>query len=131
MLRLLKNLPILQFISFVKFKITGYSNQSITIQKSCTISPRIPIFLISLSKPYPIIHDLFNVVYDTKQIPLNIHFVFSPHGKPIQPFLCPDIRKDRLHNSQPPFISCLSLLCIDLLDHLTDQRARGSAQINF
>jgi hypothetical protein len=48
---------------------------------------------------------------------LDIYFDLTPESKTIQPFVCPDVGKDRLSYGNAPRIDLSPLLCINLAGH--------------
>ena len=69
----------------------------------------------------PISVDLADVVYQSEQHPLYIHFPFRAQSESIHTLLHTDIGKHRLHNPQPPGIDTFPLFTVDLRLHLIDQ----------
>ena len=62
-----------------------------------------------------------DIVYQSKQPPLYIHFALGTQGESIHALLHTDVGKDRLHDPQSPGINALALFTIDLGFHLIDQ----------
>ena len=71
--------------------------------------------------PRPEHVDLADIVYQSEQHPLYIHFAFGAQGEAVHALLHTDVGKDRFHDPQPPGINALALLTIDLRLHLIDQ----------
>jgi hypothetical protein len=65
--------------------------------------------------------DFADIVNQSEQSPLYIHFAFGTQGESIHVFMYTDVRKDRLDNCQPSRIDFLALLAIDLGFHQIDQ----------
>ena len=65
--------------------------------------------------------DLADIVDQSKQSPLYIHFPFGTQSESIHTLLHTDIGKDRFDDPQPPGIDPLALFTIDLGLHLIDQ----------
>ena len=72
----------------------------------------------------PISVDLTDVVYQSEQPPLYIHFALGTQSESIHTLLHTDIGKDRLDNTEPPGINALALFAVDLGLHLIDQVRR-------
>ena len=49
--------------------------------------------------------------------PLDIYFDLTPQGKMIQPFMSPDVSKDRFGDGYAPRIDLATLLSINLAGH--------------
>ena len=65
--------------------------------------------------------DLADIVNQSEQSPLYIHFQFRANSKTMHTLVHTDIRENRLHNTQPSGIDMLPLLGIDPGLHLIDQ----------
>ena len=65
--------------------------------------------------------DLADIVNQSEQRPLYIHFAFGAQGESIHALLHTDVCKDRLHNAKSPGIDLLAVFTIDLRLHLIDQ----------
>jgi len=65
--------------------------------------------------------DLADMVNQSEQRPLYIHFPLGTQGKAMHPFLHTDVRKDRFDDPQPSGIDALADFTIDLHLHLIDQ----------
>jgi hypothetical protein len=65
--------------------------------------------------------DLADIVNQSEQYPLYIHFTFGAQGEAIHVLMHADVGKDRLDNGQPSRIDLLALLAVDLGFHPIDQ----------
>ena len=59
-----------------------------------------------------------NIMYQSEQSPLYIHFGFGPQREAVHPLLHTDVGKDRLDNAQSSGIDALSLLGVHFCFHL-------------
>jgi len=76
----------------------------------------IPLGLLDRSKRV----DLADIVDQSEQPPLYIHFQFRAQGESIHAFLHADIGKDRFNDTQSPGIDLLALRRVNLGFHLVD-----------
>ena len=65
--------------------------------------------------------DFANIVYQSKQPPLYIHFQFGTQREAVHALEHTDVGKHRLDDSQTPGINALALIGIDLCLHRIDQ----------
>jgi hypothetical protein len=65
--------------------------------------------------------DLADIVYQSEQLPLYIHFQPGTKGEAMHALLHTDVGKDRLDNPQSPGIDALALVAVDLGLHRIDQ----------
>ncbi len=65
--------------------------------------------------------DLADIVNQSEQPPLYIHFQFGTYSEAVHALVHTDVGKDRLDKAQPSGIDLLSLFGIDLCLHLVDQ----------
>ena len=65
--------------------------------------------------------DLADIVNQSEQSPLYIHFAFRAERESVHALMHADIGKDWLDNPQPPGVNALALLTIDLGFHRIDQ----------
>lgn len=71
--------------------------------------------------------DLADVVDQSEQAPLYIHFPFGPQSEAMHALVDTDVGKDRFHGPKSPGINALSFFTIDLGFHFVDQvRLLGS-----
>jgi len=70
---------------------------------------------------YPKSVDLADIVHQSEQSPLYIHFPFRAQGEAVHTLLHTDVGKDRFDNAQTPGIDALALFTIDPGLHLIDQ----------
>ena len=82
------------------------------------------------SKNPPVLLDFTNVVDESEQLPLHIHFGFGAEGEVVQPFLDAEIGKDRLHDRQTPGVDLPAFGCIDAGFHLLDQVGMQTAYLD-
>ena len=75
--------------------------------------------------------DFADIVYQSEQPPLYIHFQDGTYSKAVHALVHTDIGKDRLDNAQPAGIDALSLLGIDLGFHLIDQVWLRTQSVDF
>ena len=68
--------------------------------------------------------DLADIVDESKQLPLYIHFPFRAQREAMHPLVDTDVGEDRFHDPQSPGINALALFTIDLGLHLVDQVRR-------
>ena len=68
--------------------------------------------------------DFANIVHQSEQHPLYIHFSFRAQREAMHPLLHTDVGKHRFHDPQPPGINALALFTIDLGLHFIDQVRR-------
>ena len=74
--------------------------------------------LLLYSRRYlPIPHQLFNIVYQTEQLPLTLNLTFSPQAESAQPFTGRNIGKDRLDRRHAMAINLLAVFAVDTLLH--------------
>ncbi len=71
--------------------------------------------------PSPEDVDLADIVNQSEQSPLYIHFAFGSQGETIHVFMHADVGKDRLDNREPPRVDLLARLAVDLGFHQIDQ----------
>ena len=69
----------------------------------------------------PISVDLADIVYQSEQTPLYIHFPFRAEREAVHAFLHADVGEDRFNDPQSPAINALALITIDLGFHRIDQ----------
>ena len=69
----------------------------------------------------PVSVDLADIVNQSEQRPLYIHFPFRAQREAVHTLLHADVCKDRFHNAKSPGIDLLALFTIDLGLHLIDQ----------
>ena len=69
----------------------------------------------------PVSVDLADIVNQSEQSPLYIHFALGTQRESIHTLLHTDIGKDRFDDPQPPGINAFALFTIDLGLHLIDQ----------
>ena len=69
----------------------------------------------------PISVDLADIVYQSEQTPLYIHFPFRTEREAVHAFLHADVGEDRFNDPQPSAINVLALITIDLGFHRIDQ----------
>jgi hypothetical protein len=74
--------------------------------------------------------DLADIVYQSEQYPLYIHFAFGAQGESIHVFLHADIRKDGFDNRESPRINFLTLLAVNLGFHFIDQVRLAGIDLN-
>ena len=74
--------------------------------------------------------DLADIMYQSEQSPLYIHFQFGPESEAVHALLDTDVGKDRLDDSQPSGINTLALFGIDLGLHRIDQVRRLTLDLN-
>ena len=65
--------------------------------------------------------DLTDIVYQSEQPPLYIHFQFGTQSEAVHALVHTDVGKDRLDNAQSSGVDLLSLFGIDLSLHRIDQ----------
>jgi len=65
--------------------------------------------------------DLADIVNQSEQVPLYIHFTFGTQGESIHVFMYTDVGKDRLDNCEPPRVDLLARFAVDLGFHQIDQ----------
>ena len=65
--------------------------------------------------------DLADIVYQSEQSPLYIHFPFRAQREAVHALLHADVSEDRFHDPQSPGIDALALFTVDLGFHLIDQ----------
>ena len=74
--------------------------------------------------------DLADIVDQSEQTPLYIHFALGTQGESIHVFMHTDVRKDRFDNAKPSGVDFLALLTIDLGLHLIDQIRLSGIHLN-
>jgi hypothetical protein len=74
--------------------------------------------------------DLADIVNQSEQYPLYIHFALGAQSEAVHVFMHADVRKDRLDNREPPRIDLLALLAVDLGFHQIDQVRLGGIELN-
>ncbi len=74
--------------------------------------------------------DFTNVMDESEQFPLDIHFGFRAESEVIQPFLHADVGKDRLNDRQTPGVYFPAFGCVDPGFHLFDQVGMQTAHLN-
>lgn len=76
----------------------------------------------------PVFHfrELFNVVHQTKQLPLAIHFRASTQREATQPFVAAQIRKHRLDGRKSLGVVPAPVGGVDALSHLLGVRDRDA-----
>ena len=65
--------------------------------------------------------DLADVVYQSVQRPLYIHFAFGTQGESLHVFMHTDVRKNRFYNTQSSGIDLLARFAVNLGFHQIDQ----------
>jgi hypothetical protein len=78
----------------------------------------------------PVALDFTNVVDESEQLPLDIHFGFGAEGEVVQVFLDAEIGKDRLHDRQTPGVDLPAFGCIDPELHVFDQVGMQTAYLD-
>ena len=74
--------------------------------------------------------DFADIVYQSEQPPLYIHFQFGPQREAVHALLDTDVGKHRLDNTQPSGVDPLALFSIDLGFHLFDQIGMQTTHLN-
>ena len=74
--------------------------------------------------------DLADIVNQSEQYPLYIHFPFGAQGETIHVFMHTDVGEDRLDNGQPPRIDLLARFAVDLGFHQIDQVGLARVHLN-
>ena len=70
-----------------------------------------------------------NIMDESEQFPLHIDFSFGSEGEVVEPFMDPDVGKDRLDDYKSPGVDHPTLRCIDLGFHGFNQV--GMLALNF
>lgn len=65
--------------------------------------------------------DFADIVDQSEQPPLCIHFLFGTQSKAVHPLLHTDVNKDRLNNAESSGVDLFSQFSINLRLHLVDQ----------
>jgi hypothetical protein len=74
--------------------------------------------------------DFADIVYQSEQTPLYIHFAFGSQGESMHVFMHTDVGEYRFHNPQPSGIDFLALLAVDLGFHFIDQVWHAGIDLN-
>lgn len=56
-------------------------------------------------------------MYHTEQLPLSIYFLLPTQTKSIQPFVCSDVAKYRLHHGHAMTVYLFALVAVDSVLH--------------
>jgi hypothetical protein len=73
---------------------------------------RLPVlFTISMMR------QLLDIVNQTVEIPLRVHFALGSQGEAVQPFVVPQVAEDRFDDPDAPPIELASALAVDRAPH--------------